>query len=77
MEGSVQLQAPATFSLAKNSGTRLMGGWKLPAVVLDISEKRKIFALAAIGITVPTTRILVTIPAALPWNLGVIPNMQL
>jgi len=76
MKVSVQLQAPAALSPVKNSGTCLMGGWKLPGVVLDIFEKRKIFVLAAIGITDPTTHILVPIPAALSRNLSAILNMQ-
>jgi len=77
MEVSVQLQAPAALPPVKKSGTCLMEGWKLPGVVLDIFEKRKIFALAAIGITDPTTHILVPTPAALPRNLSAILNMQI
>jgi hypothetical protein len=48
-----------------------MGGWKGSRVVLDIFEKRKIFVVAGVRITDPTTRIPIAIPAALSWTLSV------
>jgi hypothetical protein len=77
MEVSGQLPALTSLLLVKNPGPHLMGGRKGSGVVLDIFEKRNIFAVAGVRITDPTARILITIPAALSWTLSIMLNIPL